>query len=89
MAVHDTVTVRLPENGTTGYVWSIVERAEGLALADDRWIRAAADGVVGAGGEHLFRLRAEQAGDWQVGFRLARQWESGVLEERRLRVRVS
>ncbi|WP_327639779.1 protease inhibitor I42 family protein [Kribbella sp. NBC_00482] len=87
VAVHDTVTVRLPENGTTGYVWSIAERGEGLGLADDR--RVAADGAVGAGGEHLFQLRAEQSGDWQVGFRLAREWESGALEERRLRVRVS
>jgi inhibitor of cysteine peptidase len=89
VAVHDTVTVRLPENGTTGYVWSIAERGVGLILADDRGVAAAAGGAVGGGGEHVFQLRAEQAGDWQVGFRLARQWESGVLEERRLRVRVS
>ncbi len=89
VAVHDTVTVRLPENGTTGYVWSIAERGEGLGLVDDRGVAAAADGAVGAGGEHLFQLRAEQPGDWQVGFRLAREWESGALEERRFRVRVS
>ena len=88
VAVHDTVTVRLPENGTTGYVWSIAERGDGIVLADDDRV-AAAGGAVGAGGEHVFRLRAEQAGDWQVGFRLAREWESGALEERRLRVRVS
>jgi predicted secreted protein len=87
VAVQDTVTVRLPENGTTGYVWSVAERGAGLGLADDR--RVVADGAIGAGGEHVFQLRAEQAGDWQVGFRLAREWESGVLEERRLRVRVS
>lgn len=87
VAVQDTLMVRLPENGTTGYVWSIAERGEGLVVADDR--PAVADGAVGAGGEHVFQLRAEQAGDWQVAFRLARQWESGALEERRLRVRVS
>ncbi|RZT28809.1 putative secreted protein [Kribbella sp. VKM Ac-2569] len=89
VAVHDTVTVRLPENGTTGYVWSIAKRGEGLSLADDRGVAAAAGGAVGAGGEHIFQLRAEQAGEWQVEFRLAREWESGVLEERRLTVRVS
>jgi inhibitor of cysteine peptidase len=87
VAVHDTVMVRLPENGTTGYVWSIAERGEGLVVADERPV--AAGGAVGAGGEHVFQLRAERAGDWQVGFRLARQWEAGALEERRLTVRVS
>jgi inhibitor of cysteine peptidase len=87
VTVKDTVTVRLPENGTTGYVWSIAELGNGIVLADDH--RVAAGGAVGAGSEHVFRLRAEQAGDWQVGFRLAREWESGALEERRLTVRVS
>jgi inhibitor of cysteine peptidase len=89
VAVHDTVIVRLPENGTTGYVWSIAERGKGLAVADDRGVAAASDGPVGASGEHLFQLRAERAGEWQVEFRLAREWEAGVLEERRLTVRVS
>jgi inhibitor of cysteine peptidase len=88
VAVEDTVTVRLPENGTTGYVWSIAERGDGIVLADDDRV-AATDGAAGAGGEHVFRLRAEQAGDWQIGFRLAREWESRALEERRLTVRVS
>jgi inhibitor of cysteine peptidase len=87
VGVGDTVTLRLPENATTGYVWSVVERGSGLSLEDDRSVPGA-DTAAGAGGEHLFRLRAEQTGDWRVDFRLAREWESEALEEQHLTVRV-
>lgn len=88
VAVGDTLTLRLPENATTGYVWSLAEPSPGLALEDDQSIPGAGT-AVGAGGEHLFRWRASQAGDWQVTARLARAWESAPLEERHLAVRVS
>ena len=88
VTVGDTLTLRLAENATTGYVWSLVEQPPGLVLEVDRSVPAAGT-AAGAGGEHLFRWRAEHAGDWQVALRLARAWESGAaLEERRLRVRV-
>jgi predicted secreted protein len=36
MSVGDTVTLRLPENATTGYVWSVSSLGAGLALEEDR-----------------------------------------------------
>jgi predicted secreted protein len=86
VAVGDTLTLRLPENRTTGYVWSLAERPPGLVLEDDRSVPGT-DTAPGAGGEHLFRWRAEQPGAWRVALRLAREWESAALEERQLTVR--
>jgi inhibitor of cysteine peptidase len=87
MAVGDTLTLRLPENATTGYVWSLAERPPGLVLEDDRSVPGV-DTAIGSGGEHLFRWRAEQPGDWRVALRLAREWEPAAREERQLSVRV-
>ncbi|MET9269293.1 protease inhibitor I42 family protein [Kribbella sp. NPDC003557] len=86
-AVGDTVVFRLPENATTGYVWSVAERAAGLAVADSM---VPTEGTTaGGGGEHVFHLRAERPGVWRLRFRLAREWESAALDERFLTVRAS
>jgi predicted secreted protein len=87
VSVGDTVTLRLPENATTGYVWSVSDLGPGLVLEDDR-IVPSRDGAPGAAGEHLFQLRADKPGEWRVDLRLARDWESDALEERQIRVRV-
>jgi inhibitor of cysteine peptidase len=87
VSVGDTVTLRLPENATTGYVWSVSELGPGLVLDEDR-IVPSRDGAPGAAGEHLFQLRADRSGEWRVDLRLARDWESDALEERQIRVRV-
>jgi inhibitor of cysteine peptidase len=87
VSVGDTVTLRLPENATTGYVWSVSDLGPGLVLDEDR-IVPSRDGAPGAAGEHLFQLRADRSGEWRVDLRLARDWESDALEERQIRVRV-
>src|SRR3954451_21293405 len=87
VSVGDTVTLRLPENATTGYVWSVSNLGPGLVLEEDR-IVPSRDGAPGAAREHLFQLRADRSGEWPVDLRLARDWESDELEERQIRVRV-
>ena len=87
VSVGDTVTLRLPENATTGYVWSVSDLGPGLVLDEDR-IVPSRDGAPGAAGDHLFQLRADRSGEWRVDLRLARDWESDALEERQIRVRV-
>jgi inhibitor of cysteine peptidase len=86
-SVGDTVVVRLPENATTGYLWSMVELGEGLDL-DEEHSEPSSDAAPGAGGEHLFIFRAVAPGQWQVRLRLARAWEANPLEERHLTVQV-
>jgi inhibitor of cysteine peptidase len=88
MSVGDTVTLRLPENATTGHVWSVSSLGAGLVLEEDRSV-ATRDGAPGAAGEHMFKLRAHKPGEWRVDLRLAREWESDALEERQIKVRVA
>jgi inhibitor of cysteine peptidase len=83
----DTVRLRLPENATTGYVWSVAELAEGLIL-DEEHSEPSGDVAPGAAGLHVFTFRAVAAGQWQVGLRLGRAWESSALDEHWVIVRV-
>jgi predicted secreted protein len=87
MSVGETVTLRLPENATTGHVWSVSSLGAGLVLEEDRSV-SSRDGAAGAAGEHLFTLRADRPGEWRVDLRLAREWESDALEGRQIKVRV-
>jgi inhibitor of cysteine peptidase len=85
--VGDVLEWQLPENASTGYQWSIT-LDEGLAVEDDQ-AEPPASQTPGAAGQHLFRVRAHQPGEWRVRLRLARQWESTSLEERVVRVSVA
>ncbi len=85
--------VRLPQNASTGYVWSLVSLGDGLALVDDHVQAARPTGAemapAGASSERVFRLRAVGPGVWPVHLRLARSWEAAPLEERRLTISVT
>jgi inhibitor of cysteine peptidase len=72
--VGDQVVLRLPENASAGYTWSLDELPEGLQLVEDRYERP--DGappgaastrtlefLVGAPGRH--RLRLVNARPWE------------------------
>ena len=92
--VGEDVLVRLPQNASTGYVWSLVSLGDGLALVDDL-VQAARPTDLemtpapGASSERVFRLRAVGPGVWPVHLRLARPWEAAPLEERRLTISVT
>lgn len=66
------VTVRLDENPSTGYRWS-VETAEGLEMAGDSFERAG--DAFGAGGVRVFQFRASEAGSHRLSLRKWRDWE--------------
>jgi len=63
--VGDGVLIRLPENATTGYVWSALLAGAGIALVSDE-ICPADNGAPGAAGERLFRVRAIGVGPAEV-----------------------
>jgi predicted secreted protein len=83
----DTVTVRLQETATTGYVWSVTGVGGGLQVEEDRSV-ASGDRAPGGGGEHLVRLHAKQPGTWYVDLQRARAWEPEPAEKRRITVTV-
>ena len=86
--VGDTVVVRLPENAATGYVWSVASLGDGLLLEEDSG--SPVGGLSGgAPGEHVVRVQAEEPGTWHIDLQLARGWEAGPAEEKRITVEVS
>jgi inhibitor of cysteine peptidase len=84
VGVGDEVVIRLPENGTTGYVWSLRDSGDELELVEDK-LTPPHRGV-GAGGERLIKLRAIAPAHAEVVFELARAWEKAPIEERRYSV---
>lgn len=84
--VGDEVVLRLPENATTGYVWSVQSMGDGLTLVDDTMVPGG--DAPGAAGARVMRIRVAGAGSTEVVLHLGRPWELGPAEERRIAIRV-
>jgi inhibitor of cysteine peptidase len=87
VAVGDEVVIRLAENGTTGYVWSLRHAGVELELVEDRLTPP--DRAIGASGVRLIKLRAIAPAHAEVVLELAREWEKAPIEERRYSVVVT
>lgn len=72
-AAGDRLTLRLPENPTTGYRWSATVRGDAIELVSSELLAGPA-GRPGAGGERVIVLRATHPGHGEAEFRLARSW---------------
>jgi inhibitor of cysteine peptidase len=82
--VGDEVVIRLPENATTGYLWSVALSGGNLEVVGDTFT-SPAEGI-GSGGERMIRVRGTAAGRGDVTLRLGRPWEDSPVEERLLTV---
>ena len=87
VGVGDEVVIRLPENATTGYVWSVHTAGDGLELVQDSMVPPDV-AAPGAGGERFVRVRATAPTHAEVVLRLARPWEGEPIQERRVTVTV-
>lgn len=73
-AVGDMITLRLPENPTTGYRWELtVSDRSVITRADDEYLSGGE--ASGSGGVHRFELQAHSAGTARVALQLRRAWE--------------
>jgi inhibitor of cysteine peptidase len=72
VAEGDIITVRLRENPTTGYRWS-VETTDGLELVGDDF--EAGGGAIGAAGERVLEFRATRPGSHKLRLKNWREWE--------------
>lgn len=87
--VGDILSVRLPENATTGYRWAPdAIDPEILALMPEASSYAGA--AVGSGGEVIFQACAVAPGTTDLAFKNWREWEgdSSVVERFRIEVTV-
>lgn len=78
MKVGNVVTVRLKENPTTGYRWT-VETASGLEQISDQFEAGVA---IGAAGVRVFQFRSTRVGSYELLMKNWREWEgeSSVLD---------
>ncbi len=83
----EIVELVLDENATTGYLWSIVQRPDGLHLDDDG-LHPPGDARPGAGGQHWFTFHAEGAPEGTLIAELRRPWETGGSAERTFQVSI-
>ena len=68
------VTIRLPENPTTGYRWAIAYLSDQLAVVESRFDPPAV-ATPGAGGVRVIHLRAQAAGEARVALLYSRLWQ--------------
>jgi predicted secreted protein len=90
----DVLAVEVPENRTTGYVWSVAVLPEMLAeLSPDAGLDPAAGFPTdsprpGAPVPRVFRFAAQEPGVGELRLRSARPWEPAGGEEVAVAVRV-
>jgi len=77
----DELKVTLPANPTTGYSWSVLCSSPGLLQqwGESRFEQSRhRPGMVGVGGEQIWKFRALASGMMILRFSYARSWERGV-----------
>jgi predicted secreted protein len=81
----EILAIRLKENASTGYRWSL-EHSDGLPLEAS----TGTGGVPGAAGIHEFRFRAEELGSHHLLLKHWRDWqgEGSVIGRYQLEVRI-
>jgi predicted secreted protein len=84
----DEVVVRIPENATTGYLWS-VQRVDGVLEVIGEDHQCFGQPLPGSGGQQVVRVRAAAAGEGLLQLVLKRPWESAVQDRREVRILVS
>ncbi|UIE36792.1 protease inhibitor I42 family protein [Leptodesmis sichuanensis] len=73
-----TLTLRLPENPTTGYRWSISSlNAQVLQLIDDRFESSSA-AAIGGGGQRVLTFQAQQPGQISLSLNNRREWQDAA-----------
>ena len=72
----DSVVIELPENPTTGYVWTLdVKEGQGVAHVSDSPYAAASESGIGGGGMRTFNVEIQSPGNATIDMKLRRQWE--------------
>jgi len=82
----DTFQIKLNENPTTGYQWSL-ETTGGLEIMSDNYLPPTT-GLVGAGGIHEWDIKATAGGTQQVTGVYSRLWENLTGSEQRFALTV-
>lgn len=90
IAAGDVMVLRLPENPTTGFVWSVAVSEPARLAVEASEARRRDPPLPGAASEREFRLRGQAGspGPVRVTLTRSRPWESVPQEVRTLEVHV-
>jgi inhibitor of cysteine peptidase len=86
LATGDTFRIKLNENPTTGYQWTL-ETTDGLEIMSDNYLPHAS-GLIGAGGIHEWDIKATASGTQQVTGVYSRSFENLTGSEQRFALTV-
>jgi predicted secreted protein len=79
-------SVALKEPVATGHRWALAEVPPGIVVIDETYEPPGQGSPVGGSGRKVTRLRATQAGRYELRFVLARPWEARPDREHRVEV---
>jgi inhibitor of cysteine peptidase len=74
----DTFAIRLASHPTTGYTWEAEVDPQYLELLGQAFEPGGR--AIGAGGQELFHLRAQKAGETEVAVAYRRPWSGETLD---------
>ena len=83
----DRVVIRVPENASTGYQWSVQEMPAPLELESSE-LALSSRQAPGAAGKRVVKLRATGQGEGRLVLVLGRAWEQAASSEGRFSVNV-
>ncbi len=83
----DVLVVRLPENPTTGYRWSLDEHDPARLTMQNATFSPAGAGI-GAGGGRSFTFVAAGPGETDLSLSLRRPWERGTAARQSFRAKI-
>jgi inhibitor of cysteine peptidase len=80
MSTADRIVIRLPENATTGYQWSIAQLGEPLEVVSNEMIPPG-QMAAGAAGERVVIIKPRGPGHAKLRLELKRAWERDPIEQ--------
>lgn len=91
MEVGETLEFTVPENPSTGYQWQLLKPLDLFKTEETYQHTEAEEGMVGVGGEKVFRFVAQKPGQELIDLVYVRPWESHQQAEQQwqCRIRVS
>ena len=89
IGLHETVRITLPENATTGYVWT-VERYDKELINELPAEANYPKGLVGTGGEIVFIFQGKKTGTGDIMLKQWRSWEgdSSIIGRFNIKIKV-
>ncbi|HEY7431804.1 MAG TPA: protease inhibitor I42 family protein [Streptosporangiaceae bacterium] len=75
----DRIVIRLPENPSTGYQWSVAELGGPLEIVSNEYVMAGQI-VPGAAGERVVVVRPRAPGSARLRLQLKRSWERDSVD---------